>query len=1549
MEEFTLGERLMLRKAIIGLLPLSIILLTLLPIVSSSTVSTFGISAYPPEISSSLDVLVAAYPSLRTAINLDAVGRHMEFFSGLGTRAVGYEGNWRAAQYICNKFVEYGLKDVSYYNFTVVDAISYGANITILESGRVIKLHPLWPNMVCPSTTPPEGIKGKLIYAKSGYLEDFEIGAKEANADVNGSIVLLDWYTSSRWINAARLGAKAVIFIPPTVLGYGTIGALHEKFLPDSPFLFPRFYVDKESAEVLLQNVGKEVHLVSSQKWRKVTSWNIIGYVPGEKPDSIIMLSSYYDSKSIAPTVSPGAEESIGISMLLEIAKFFAKPENKPKNTLMFVAFSGHHNELWGATILSKDLFSIYTWQSNPERFREGLKIKMNINIDVSAGSKVLYFVAEGNELNYFGGDTLWLGVYGNMRMYIDAILGKVHEDKPFGRTYEKTYFFGKNAEYEMYLRSDVEKVADGRVLAWRDFIYDHEPFWANYVPSFTITTAYDPRPQYGEPFDTMDWVNSRPNAWENIAAQFDQIISVIYAIANEGNLDVVYKGWQMDRRENPPLRYAYFGTIAGRVGEYSLEKAYYVPVPNALVYLRVAISNTRTGYYYRRLFTFADETGKFEVFPIVSRYWAPKVISAWVIDEDTGRIIYAPDLGRYKYMPRTLPGDLPSYPVSDFGWLAVFKASLVVLFDIVDPDTLTLYKPEVGGFQMPQMSVLKSDTKVEPDRFSGIGGEWSTGSVVVLFVPPFTDIEVVWLFAPSRYPYAILNNANEKNPLGVGYVLMPGEQKVFPYTALRYAEYLYWATSERIKILERIEPGIYASPSYKRYSTAKALMEEAYQTIKSRDYRKAYTLIFQAWYNIRRAYFELRPKIEDSISVVPILAAFLLPFVYLAEKLIFSASGVKRIITFVGTFAFIMLAFYFIHPGFQLAASPITIVVGFSTLILCLPILVIIISYVQSYMAELRLERLGRHEVKVSRLSEVDHAFLTGVENMRRMKLRTTLTLVSVIIMISSLVNVASITSEKVMAETFSAGGVANYQGVFIRRYLWGQGSVELGDNVLELLKEIYGSEAKIAPRAWRYSAFYGSLSAYPQRVGFMITHGDKRVTAIVLWGLTPEEKYLLKTTFWLRAGRWFEPGDRRVIIINDYQAKLLGINESDLERGPVPVIFEGLPYYVIGIVDRLLVERMLEMDGEGVTPLKFDLDYNPYNIHVDMNYVFILPFEEVRNLGGSIASISLMFENEEAVIKAASEIAEILPQYLTYFTRRDPETKELICYMMSERLAYTVRGFEFQAIPMSIVVLAILNIILGSVYERRRDISIYNVVGLSPLHISIMFVAESVIYALVGGMIGYLSAMFTTKLIGIIAPQFALPLNYSSAWVMIALGAAAGATILSSLYPAWVASRLVTPSLERAWRITTKPRGDVWEIPLPFHARENEAKGIIEYLYEYMYAHSAPEAPDFSVLNLNVSKGEVEGKKYVSIDATVRLAPYEAGISEEINFSANEIAPDRWEMRVIAKRLTGPSDRWMRLHRIFVDHFRKQLLLWGSITPSERAKYIERAKKKY
>jgi len=282
----------------------------------------------------------------------------------------------------------------------------------------------------------------------------------------------------------------------------------------------------------------------------------------------------------------------------------------------------------------------------------------------------------------------------------------------------------------------------------------------------------------------------------------------------------------------------------------------------------------------------------------------------------------------------------------------------------------------------------------------------------------------------------------------------------------------------------------------------------------------------------------------------------------------------------------------------------------------------------------------------------------------------------------------------------------------------------------------------------------------------------------------------------------------------------------------------------------------------------------------------------------------------------------------------------------MSSEAIAYTLIGFELQVVPLAIVILAIFNTVMGSVYERRREISTYSVVGLSPLHIATMFLAESIVYALLGGIIGYLSAMTLNNLIGTIIPIGVLALNYSSSWVTMALGLSTGATVVASLYPAWTASRLVTPSLERTWKIPTKPRGDKWEIPLPFFAVGDESLGILMYIYEYMQAHAAPQVPEFSVSDLTIKEGQLGEKRYISLEANIKLAPYETGIAQRTQFYLVEVEPERWETRMVAQRTMGPTDRWVRMHRHYVDLIRKQLLLWRSLPPTERQKYIKRGK---
>lgn len=65
-------------------------------------------------------------------------------------------------------------------------------------------------------------------------------------------------------------------------------------------------------------------------------------------------------------------------------------------------------------------------------------------------------------------------------------------------------------------------------------------------------------------------------------------------------------------------------------------------------------------------------------------------------------------------------------------------------------------------------------------------------------------------------------------------------------------------------------------------------------------------------------------------------------------------------------------------------------------------------------------------------------------------------------------------------------------------------------------------------------------------------------------------------------------------------------------------------------------------------------------------------------------------------------------------------------------------IKGSTFFLMPLIISTLIIFNTILGSIYERKREISILSLVGLSPIEISVMFIAKTTEYAILSVVIG-------------------------------------------------------------------------------------------------------------------------------------------------------------------------------------------------------------------
>ncbi|MDO5105008.1 M20/M25/M40 family metallo-hydrolase [Capnocytophaga sp.] len=98
----------------------------------------------------------------------------------------------------------------------------------------------------------------------------------------------------------------------------------------------------------------------------RVNATNVIGLVEGTDPilkDEYIVLGAHYDhlgynlSENDEKNIYPGADDNAsGVAMLIELAKYFAKPENNPKRSLIFIAFDAEESGLRGSNHFVKQL-----------------------------------------------------------------------------------------------------------------------------------------------------------------------------------------------------------------------------------------------------------------------------------------------------------------------------------------------------------------------------------------------------------------------------------------------------------------------------------------------------------------------------------------------------------------------------------------------------------------------------------------------------------------------------------------------------------------------------------------------------------------------------------------------------------------------------------------------------------------------------------------------------------------------------------------------------------------------------------------------------------------------------------------------------------------------------------------------------------------------------------------------------------------------------------------------------------------------------------------
>lgn len=126
---------------------------------------------------------------------------------------------------------------------------------------------------------------------------------------------------------------------------------------------------------------------------RDYQTQNVLAYVEGKtRPDRFIVFTAHYDHLGMMGKNAwyPGANDNAsGVAMLMDLANYYAKPENQPYWSVAFMLFSGEEAGLKGSTHYTK----------NPLFMPEGMNLLINLDM-VGSGSDGITIV---NSIAYKG------------------------------------------------------------------------------------------------------------------------------------------------------------------------------------------------------------------------------------------------------------------------------------------------------------------------------------------------------------------------------------------------------------------------------------------------------------------------------------------------------------------------------------------------------------------------------------------------------------------------------------------------------------------------------------------------------------------------------------------------------------------------------------------------------------------------------------------------------------------------------------------------------------------------------------------------------------------------------------------------------------------------------------------------------------------------------------------------------------------------------------------------------------------------------------------
>jgi hypothetical protein len=944
----------------------------------------------------------------------------------------------------------------------------------------------------------------------------------------------------------------------------------------------------------------------------------------------------------------------------------------------------------------------------------------------------------------------------------------------------------------------------------------------------------------------------------------------------------------------------------------------------------------------------------------------SPKIrhYEAYGFDPETGEINSVIDAGSGSHRLD------PNLPMVQNVWK--FFDHIALMFDCVQTDLIGLYDPATraplplarGQKIAEWITLLDAVREASPDHY-GICGINETRTK---YRPVPADLGLSAIFTERGLPIKVvcdkflLLNADAEHPEGAGY--LPGDPrlKMISYTAAKDVQALNGARSDRIEA-----KGVTIASARELYGKAETYLEEADTArVEQQEMDFLKKSVLSLSYAVR-SYLIVRGTTTDLIKAVALFLALVIPFCMFATKLLSPWTDLRaQIAVFLAVFGVMAFGLAMLHPAFSLSQMPMIVLLAFAMVGLAVFVMLILHSRFDANLKRMVEEAQGVESTESSRKTLASVAFSVGVNNMRRRRIRTSLTAATIVLVTFTMLSVISI-GQALEPYRRKTADESPYNGVLFAK----PGMAPIFDQEMQHVVSLYSPYGRVVQRTWtqRLEADGGYMPVFLNDP----RDPDTRLRLSSILGVQKNEYgFLVKAP--LAAGTWFSADDAREILISVEAASLLGITPENFE--PRDLIVRGDRLRLAGLLDDAVAVEARDVAGLPWLPLQSVPDPAQSNQYsetgslpvsaedaaggpvpkafplkaldvglVPIEYALTLPFTSYRSVAVKCPDAKAAWECAQNFVGATGTVGAT--SVLTYVglagdLKQPGGTIRQGQYSLRAPVGASIGGVGKVVIPICLAATIILNTMLGAVMERRKEISVYNSIGLNPTHVFGFFVAEAVVFGLVGSVAGYLIGQGLSQAIVAFKLLPGVNLNYSSMAVMLVIFASIATVVVSTLYPAYVATRAAVPSGQRRWKLPT-PDGDELHLKFPFSFNEDQLAGVCAFLHQFMDLNSEASTGKFIAQDARFGTvRDVDGRKALAMVYDVTPIPFDLGVNQRMEiYGYFEPKVRAYVLATHITRTQGSDSDWMVVNQPFLESLRARLLSWRSQTQANQEQF--------